>query len=349
MKLYNPLITILLTFNIVGCNDSQKERENYFSFDESAIKPMYQVTEKVDLTLLNPENKTIDSVIYYANDKRVKSVKGNEKFTLDSRGKKLGYQNIKALVYFEGDTVSAKTRVEISSDVIPKLFKYTVVNTYPHDVDAFNEGFEFFRDTLMESTGQNGKSYFAKIDYKTGKSYKKVSIDQQYFGEGITVINNKIYQLTWQNGKGFIYDANTLKKIRTFTFDKKVEGWGMTNDGKKIYHSDGTEKIWTMNPNTQKLTDFINVYTNDSKIKSINELEWINGKIFGNIWQKDAIAIINPKTGAVEGVMDLSALRAKVTNKEAEVLNGIAYNKKTNTIFVTGKNWNKTFEIKLIN
>ena len=349
MKLYNPLITILLAFNIVGCNDSQKEKENYFSFDDSAIKPMYQVTEKVDLTLLNPENKTIDSVIYYANDKRVKSVKGNEKFTLDSRGKKLGYQNIKALVYFEGDTVSTKTRVEISSDVIPKLFKYTVVNTYPHDVDAFNEGFEFFRDTLMESTGQNGKSYFAKIDYKTGKSYKKVSIDQQYFGEGITVINNKIYQLTWQNGKGFIYDANTLKKIRTFTFDKKVEGWGMTNDGKNIYHSDGTEKIWTMNPNTQKLTDFINVYTNDSKIKSINELEWINGKIFGNIWQKDAIAIINPKTGAVEGVMDLSALRAKVTNKEAEVLNGIAYNKKTKTIFVTGKNWNKTFEIKLIN
>jgi len=349
MKFYNTLITILLAFNIVSCGDSQKERENYFSFDDSAIKPMYQVAEKIDLTLLNPKNKTIDSIVYYANDKRVKSVKGNEKFILDSRGKKLGYQNIKALVYFEGDTISTKTRVEIASDVIPKLFKYVVVNTYPHDVDAFNEGFEFFRDTLMESTGQNGKSYFAKIDYKTGKSYKKVSIDQQYFGEGITVINNKIYQLTWQNEKGFIYDANTLKKLRTFTFDKKVEGWGMTNDGKNIYHSDGTEKIWTMNPDTQKLTDFINVYTNDSKIKSINELEWINGKIFGNIWQKDAIAIINPKTGAVEGVMDLSALRAKVTNKEAEVLNGIAYNKKTNTLFVTGKNWNKTFEIKILN
>jgi glutamine cyclotransferase len=221
------------------------------------------------------------------------------------------------------------------------------VNTYDHDVDAFTEGFEFFRDTLMESTGQNGKSYFAKIDYKTGKAYKKVSIDQQYFGEGITVINNKIYQLTWQNGEGFIYDANTLKKLKTFPFDKKVEGWGMTNDGKNIYHSDGTEKIWTMNPDTQKLTDFINVYTNDSKIKSINELEWINGKIYGNIWQKDAIAVINPQTGAVEAVLDLSALRAKVTNKEAEVLNGIAFNKKTNTVFVTGKNWNKTFEIKV--
>jgi glutamine cyclotransferase len=347
MKNYNLLITILLALNLVSCKDTQAEREGYFNFDESALKPMYQATDKVDLTLLNNKNKTIDSIVYFTNDKRVSSVKGNGKFTLDLVGKKLGYQNVKATVYFEGDTVSTKTRVEVASSLVPKLLKYTVINTYDHDVNAFTEGFEFFRDTLMESTGQNGKSYFAKIDYKTGKAYKKIDIDQQYFGEGITVINNKIYQLTWQNGEGFVYDANTLKKLKTFQFDKKIEGWGMTNDGKNIYQSDGTEKIWTMNPDTQKLTDFINVYTNDSKIKSINELEWINDKIFGNIWQKDAIAIINPKTGAVEGVLDLSALRAKVTNKEAEVLNGIAYNKKTNTLFVTGKNWNKTFEIKV--
>lgn len=347
MKLYNPLITILLALNIASCGDGQKEKESYFSFDDSALKPMYQATDKVNLTLLNNKNKTIDSVAYFVNDKRIYAVKGNGKFILDLNGKKLGYQNVKALVYFEGDTISTKTRIEVASGVVPKLLKYTVVNTYPHDVNAFTEGFEFFRDTLMESTGQNGKSYFAKIDYKTGTAYKKVSIDQQYFGEGITVINNKIYQLTWQNATGFIYDANTLKKLKTFTFDKKIEGWGMTNDGATIYQSDGTEKIWTMNPETQKLTDFINVYTNDSKIKSVNELEWINGKLYGNIWQKDAIAVINPQTGAVEAVMDLSALRAKVTNKEAEVLNGIAYNKKTNTIFVTGKNWNKTFELKV--
>ena len=347
MKLYNPLITILLALNIVSCGDSQKDKENYFSFDENNLKPIYQATDKVDLSLLNTKNKSIDSISFFVNDKRISSVKGNSKFVLDLSGKKLGYQNIKALVYFEGDTISTKTRVEMASGIVPKLLKYTVVNTYNHDVNAFTEGFEFYRDTLIESTGQNGKSYFAKIDYKTGKAYKKVDLDQQYFGEGITVINNKIYQLTWQNETGFVYDANTLKKIKTFQYDKKVEGWGMTNDGKKIYHSDGTEKIWTMDPETQKLTDFINVYTNDSKIKSVNELEWINGKIYGNIWQKDAIAVINPQTGAVEQVLDLSALRAKVTNKEAEVLNGIAYNKKTNTIFITGKNWNKMFEIKV--
>jgi glutamine cyclotransferase len=250
-------------------------------------------------------------------------------------------------VYFDKDTVSTKTRIEVASGVVPKLLKYTVVNSYPHDVNAFIEGYEFYNDTLIESTGLKGKSYFAKVDYKTGQLFKKVDLDAQYFGEGITIINDKVYQLTWENQEGFVYDAKTMKKIKSFKYDKPVEGWGMTNDGKVIYHSDGTEKIWTLDPETFKLTDYINVYTNDSKIKSVNELEWINGKIYGNIWQKDAIAVINPMSGAVEAVLDLSALRAQVTNKEAEVLNGIAYRKSTNTLFVTGKNWNKTFEIKV--
>lgn len=347
MKLHNLFITTFLALNLASCGDSQAEKEKYFSFDESQLKSLYQATDKVDFTLLNNENKTIDSVVYFSNGERLASVKGNEKFSLDLNGKKLGYHQLKALVYFENDTVSTKTRIEVASGVVPKLLKYTVVNSYTHDVDAFTEGYEFYGDTLVESTGLKGKSYFAKVDYKTGKSFKKVDLDAQYFGEGITIINDKVYQLTWENQEGFVYDAKTMKKIKSFTYDKSVEGWGMTNDGKVIYHSDGTEKIWTLDPETLKLTNFINVYTNDSKIKSVNELEWINGKIYGNIWQKDAIAVINPTTGAVEAVLDLSALRAQVTNKEAEVLNGIAYRKSTNTIFVTGKNWNKTFEIKV--
>lgn len=347
MKLHNLFITTFLALNLASCGDSQAEKEKYFSFDESQLKPLYQATDKVDFTLLNNKNKTIDSVVYFSNGERLASVKGNEKFSLDLNGKKLGYHQLKALVYFENDTVSTKTRIEVASGVVPKLLKYTVVNSYTHDVDAFTEGYEFYGDTLVESTGLKGKSYFAKVDYKTGKSFKKVDLDAQYFGEGITIINDKVYQLTWENQEGFVYDAKTMKKIKSFKYDKPVEGWGMTNDGKVIYHSDGTEKIWTLDPETLKLTNFINVYTNDSKIKSVNELEWINGKIYGNIWQKDAIAVINPTTGAVEAVLDLSALRAQVTNKEAEVLNGIAYRKSTNTIFVTGKNWNKTFEIKV--
>ena len=347
MKKYNSLLVILLALIVASCGGSKKDNENLFSFDTAAFKEVYQPNEMAILSVLNPQNKKIDSIIYYANDLKIGSKKDNEKISLSLSDKKLGYQNIKALVYFEGENVETTARIEVVSSIEPKLLNYTIVNTFPHDTLAFTEGFEFYRDTLIESTGQKGASHFRKYDYKTGKVHKQVNMDSQYFGEGITVINNKIYQLTWQSNVGFIYDANTLKQIKTFPYDKPIEGWGMTNDGIHIYQSDGTEKIWKMNPETQKMEDYINVYTNTNKIKSINELEWIDGKIYGNIWQKDAIAVINPITGAVEGVLNLAGLRSKVKFAGAEVLNGIAYNPKTKTIFVTGKNWDKMFEIRV--
>lgn len=347
MKKYNSLLVILLALIVASCGGSKKDNENLFSFDTAAFKEVYQPNEMAILSVLNPQNKKIDSIIYYANDLKIGSKKDNEKISLSLSDKKLGYQNIKALVYFEGENVETTARIEVVSSIEPKLLNYNIVNTFPHDTLAFTEGFEFYRDTLIESTGQKGASHFRKYDYKTGKVHKQVNMDSQYFGEGITVINNKIYQLTWQSNVGFIYDANTLKQIKTFPYDKPIEGWGMTNDGKHIYQSDGTEKIWKMNPETQKMEDYINVYTNTNKIKSINELEWIDGKIYGNIWQKDAIAVINPITGAVEGVLNLAGLRSKIKFAGAEVLNGIAYNPKTKTIFVTGKNWDKMFEIRV--
>lgn len=343
----NILSVILLGLYAVACQDKAKEHENLFAFNTTAFKETYTPDESVTLEIQSTQNKTIDSIIYYVNDAKVASKKGGEKVLLALLDKKLGYQNLKALVYFEGENVETTARIEVISNVVPKLLNYTIVNTFAHDTLAFTEGLEFYRDTLMESTGQKGISHFRKYDYKTGKIFKQVNLENEYFGEGITVINNKIYQLTWQSNVGFIYDANTLKKLKTFPYDKKIEGWGMTHDDKHIYQSDGTEKIWKMDPETQKMADYINVYTNSNKIKSINELEWIDGKIYGNIWQKDAIAVINPTTGAVEGVLDLSGLRSKVTNKDAEVLNGIAYNPKTKTIFVTGKNWDKLFEIRI--
>ena len=347
MKKYNSLLVILLALIVASCGGSKKDNDNLFSFDTAAFKEVYQPNEMAILSVLNPQNKKIDSIIYYANDLKIGSKKDNEKISLSLSDKKLGYQNIKALVYFEGENVETTARIEVVSSIEPKLLNYNIVNTFPHDTLAFTEGLEFYRDTLIESTGQKGASHFRKYDYKTGKVHKQVNMDSQYFGEGITVINNKIYQLTWQSNVGFIYDANTLKQIKTFPYDKPIEGWGMTNDGIHIYQSDGTEKIWKMNPETQKMEDYINVYTNTNKIKSINELEWIDGKIYGNIWQKDAIAVINPITGAVEGVLNLAGLRSKVKFAGAEVLNGIAYNPKTKTIFVTGKNWDKMFEIRV--
>ncbi len=355
MRNYNFLSIILLGITLTCCTNTKKNENTLFSFDNSKFKEQYNPEESLSLSILNPNSKSIDSIVYLINDKKMGSKKGVDKFSFKLKDQKLGYQNLKAMVYYEGQNAEATTRIELVSDIQPKLLKYTIVNTYPHDIGAYTQGLEFYRDTLYEGTGngsgptgKKGISSLRKTNYKTGEVYKKVELADQYFGEGITILNNKVYQLTWQNNEGYVYDADTFKKEKTFTYFKPIEGWGLTNDGKNLYQSDGTEKIWIMDPTTLKEVDYLNVYSFQTKIKSINELEWINGKIYGNVYQKDAIAIINPKNGAVEAIINLADLKKKITKlPDTDVLNGIAYNPKTKTIFVTGKNWNKMFEIKI--
>ena len=349
MKNYNFLFIILLGITLANCGSEKKGENSIFTFDDSKLKQQYQPQESLELGILNANSKEVDSVVYYNNDLKIGFKKSLDKLVFSLKDQKLGYQNLKAVVYFDGENSEATTRIELVSNIEPKLLKYTIVNTYPHDTGSFTEGLEFYKDTLYESTGSGNNciSYLRKYNYKTGEIYKQTNLDPIYFGEGITFLNNKIFQLTWQNKTGFIYNANTWKLEKTFTFDKEIEGWGMTNDGKYIYQSDGTEKIWKMNPENQKMMGYVNVYSASSKIKSVNELEWIDGKIYVNVWQKDAIAVVNPSNGAVEGILDLSSLRKSIKFPHAEVLNGIAYNPKTKTIFVTGKQWDKMFEITI--
>lgn len=346
MKKHNFLTAILLGITLIGCGDKNKGENSLFTIDDSAFPAHFLPQEAISISVLNPKSKEIDSIAYFINDKRVGSTKGAEKFKFELKDQKLGYQYLKASVYFGSDSSDATKRVELVSNIKPKLLKYKIVNTFPHDKKDFTEGLEFYNDTLYESTGQEGASFIKKYDYKTGKVFKKIDLDSKYFGEGITFINGKLFQLTYKNKKGFIYDAKTLKLEKTFDYEKQIEGWGMTNDGKHIYQTDGTEKIWKVDPSTQKMIDYINVYSGTSKIKAVNELEWINGKIYTNVWFKDAVAVVNPESGAVEGILDLSGLRKLTTGTTTDdVLNGIAYNPKTKTIFVTGKNWDKMFEI----
>lgn len=355
MKKHNFLFIILLGVILSNCGGAKKENNSLFTFDTNLFKAQYLPQESVELTLLNPNSKMVDSVVYYVNESKIGTTKGLGKLMFDFKGQKLGYQNLKAIVYYEGELTEATDRVELVSNVEPKLLKYTIVNTFAHDTTAYTQGLEFYRDTLYEGTGngsgpsgKKGISSLRKTNYKTGEIFKKIELSEQYFGEGITILNNKVYQLTWLNNEGYVYNADTFKKEKTMPYYKKMEGWGLTTDGKSLYMSDSSETIHILNPNTFAEIGSINVYSLANKVKAVNEMEWINGKIYGNVYQKDAIAVINPKNGAVEGILNLAELKTKIKQTEnTDVLNGIAYNPKTKTIFVTGKNWDKMFEIKV--
>ncbi len=342
MKKYNLLAVILLGAVIVSCED-----EKNITINVSNLKQQYTGSETVPLSIVNPENEVVDSVAYFANDKRIGGVKGDTKFDFKLKGQKFGYYELKSVAYSEGDIVKDSTRIEVVSGVKTALVNYEVVNTYPHDTAAYTQGLEFYRDTLFEGTGQYAKSSLRKTNYKTGEVYQRINLEGRFFGEGVTVFNDKVYQLTWKENTGFIYNPDNLKKEKEFAYFKETEGWGLTHDDKHLYMSDGSEKIYKIDPVTMKEADYINVYTGGTKVKSVNELEWIDGKIFGNIYQENAIAIIDPATGSVEGVLNMEQLSKLVTNPTRDVLNGIAYNPKTKTIFVTGKNWDKMFEIRI--
>ena len=230
--------------------------------------------------------------------------------------------------------------VRVLADTYPKELIANVVESFPHNTTSYTQGLEFYQGVLYEGTGgmgrTGGESRISKVDYKTGEILKKKILDDAYFGEGITVFNDKIYQLTWQQNKCFVYDINTFTLVDEFSFTG--EGWGMTNDGTHLIMSDGTERLYFRDPDNFGLVRTIEVYSNSGPQKQLNELEYINGKIYANVYQTSTIVIIDPATGTVEGIIDLS-LVALEYREGGEVLNGIAFDKETERIFVTGKNW----------
>ena len=235
-----------------------------------------------------------------------------------------------------------------SNNEAPKIYDYEIINEFSRSNDSYTQGLEFYNDTLYESLGRYGQSKLVKVDYKSGEKLREIKLPSKYFAEGITILNDKIFQLTWKEKVGFIYDIDNFNKINSFEYRNSLEGWGICNDGDKLYKSDGTEKIWTLNPENQREEGYIEIYTNKNKVVGLNELEWVDGKIYANRYLFDGIAIINPKNGAIDGVINLSSLKSKVTQHEKlDVINGIAFNKKRNSIFVTGKMWDKLFEIRI--
>ncbi|MDD3722964.1 MAG: glutaminyl-peptide cyclotransferase [Lutibacter sp.] len=310
-----------------------------------------QTNKELTISVSEKNNKTIDSVQFSIDDKKIKVDANIATLKIDNY--KLGKHVITAIVFHENKTTKVSETIYFLADSAPEIYTYKIINTYPHDKGAYTQGLEYFNGFLYEGTGRNGSSSIRKVVLETGKVLQQKDLDEQYFGEGITIFNNKLYQLTWQGGIGFVYDLNTFEQEKTFKYTKSREGWGLTHNGEKLIKTDGTEIIWFLNPETLIEEDYIEVYTNERKVEKLNELEYVNGLIYANIWQQNTILMVNPKNGKVEGVANLNSLKTIIEKEQKlddadEVLNGIAFDKENNRLFVTGKHWGKLYEIELI-
>lgn len=243
----------------------------------------------------------------------------------------------------------------ITSVAAPAQLGFTMLNVYPHDTTSFTQGLIYYKGVLYESTGNpdnalNNGSWIGPVELTTGQQTKKVTIKSPLFGEGITILNDKVYQITWQNKKGFVYDLKTFKQLQEFSYNH--EGWGITHNGSELIVSDGSSNIYFWDPATLKELRRISIQDHNGLRNNINELEFINGFIYANVWQRNEILKIDPATGNVVGVLDLSSLKQtypelNTANSSEKVLNGIAWDSSADRLFVTGKNWSKLFELKL--
>jgi glutaminyl-peptide cyclotransferase len=291
----------------------------------------------------------IDSVQFFALDKYLGAVKDPPfVFEVNTDLFPVGELRLRTATYFKGGGRDIDhASVTLLSDVVPVIYDYRVRDSYPHDLKAFTQGLTYHNGFLYEGTGQKGESSIRKIDLETGEILQIKYIPSQYFGEGITIHNNKLYQLTWRSRKGFVYNLDNFELIREFNYH--TEGWGLTNIGDTLVMSDGSSTLYMLNAETLTEIGRISVFDQYGPITELNELEYINGEIYANIYQSDEIAIIDPKTGKLTGAISLSGLLdMNIKHREIDVLNGIAYDATNNRLFVTGKNWTHLFEIELI-
>ena len=300
--------------------------------------------------LLAPENNNRpDSVRIWFDSQLVTVLKSLPwEYTIFSSSiTKTGRKSLKVVAYKTKNKPQTITRfIIVYSDTKPIRNGYKVIKSYPHDKGAFTQGLVYENGLFYEGTGQVGTSYLRKVEPETGKVLFQLNLEPPLFGEGIAIIGGKIFQLTWQNKVGFVYDKSTLKQISKIYY--QTEGWGLTTIGDKLVMSDGSNILYFINPDQFSVSSKIEVYDNEKKVDELNELEYINSEIWANIWETDLIARIDPSSGKVIAFIDLKGILSDPeTDTKVNFLNGIAYDQAGKRIFITGKNWPKLFEISI--
>ena len=351
IRLFSTFIVLSVFISSFSCsNKANRSRKPAVRINAESVHKKIVYGDDINISIavkvkdgeLKETNIFVDSVLVTTNN--------NTEFNYTLKGfKSIGKHTIKAqAVKADGvEGVYFKT-FEVLSDVIPEKYGYEVVQTYPHNETSFTEGLEIHDGFIYESTGENGKSFLYKNNLKTGKTVKSVKLADKYFGEGITIFNDRIYQLTYKTKIGFIYNLENMALVDSFHFES-TEGWGMTHDEKFLIMDDGTNILTYLDPTTLKSVKKLQVYDDKDQVLYLNELEYSDGFIYANLWTTNLILKIDPQTGKVLANIDLEGiLTLSNTDKQVDVLNGIAIDPVTKKMYVTGKLYPKLFEIKPI-
>ncbi len=347
MNFLKQAALLLVSLALFNCGDMDRKKAKLF--DIKIDSKVVQQDAEVAVSIKNPESKSITNVRYSIDGETVPLSDGKIKLSIQ----KLGNKTLQAEVSYDDTSVLVTTAIRVLAPKAPEVYTYEILNEYPHDNRAYTQGLEFHDGVLYESTGKKDRSSLRKTNFETGEVLQQVDMDGTVFGEGITIFNEKIFMLTWQSRTGFIYNLSDLSKLDNFQYGESKEGWGLTNDGQRLIKSDGTEKIWFLNPETLIEEGFIQTVTNKSVFSKANELEYVDGKIYANVYQRSGVMIIDAISGAIEGVVNFGGIDKKVTKHEGwsateNVLNGIAYHPERKTFFVTGKDWDKMFEVNIL-
>lgn len=343
-----------------GSSEGRPEIQKQVSRISSLLEPSASLTlplgEEIRLVLSVPDTVTVDSVQVFMGGDLKLNIPGSSlgespedyEFMLSTEGEHTGKSGLRLRLFFAGGGSENHSRqLTFLSDVVPVDYSYQVVKEYPHDVSAYTQGLEYVDGVIYEGTGNYGTSSLRRVSLETGEVDKQRDLDQSLFGEGITVLGERIYQLTYKSQVGFIYDKETFQEIQKVYYQNK-EGWGMTNNGEELIMSDGTNIIYFLDPEMFTINRQIEVYHNEGPANSLNELEYIDGKLWANRYFTDEIVIIDPETGKVEGRINLKGiLKAADRRPTTDVLNGIAWDSENERLFVTGKFWPKLFEIRI--
>ncbi len=303
----------------------------------------------IDVRVALSDSLVADSIEVFFEGSRYVLQGTDHELQLATDGVRPGRRSLRVSVYLpDGRKESEGVNLTVLSDIVPKRYTYRVLASFPHDPGAYTQGLEYVDGWFYEGTGQKGESSLRRVSPEDGKVVQIRSMSSQLFGEGITLFGDRIYQLTYHAQVGFVYDKKSFEEIQKVYYQNK-EGWGLTNNGKELIMSDGTNILYFLDPESFAVIRQVEVYDNEGPVDSLNELEFINGKIFANRYYTDEIEIIDPLSGKIEGKVNLKGILPVTERKpNTDVLNGIAWDKKGQRLFVTGKYWPKMYQIELI-